>query len=136
MKELQDIYTRDPDAGVHSAAEWTLRQWKQPVPRSPPWTYSQAEQAGFNWFVNGEGISMAIIRPQQRRGGVDVVSPAFAISTTEISNASFMRFEKEMRAYRRFGIGPVTRTRPAGNVTWFQAAAYCNWLSRKEGRNL
>jgi hypothetical protein len=26
---LLDLYRNDPDAGVHGAAEWTLRQWKQ-----------------------------------------------------------------------------------------------------------
>ena len=27
--KLLDLYRNDPDAGIHGAAEWTLRQWKQ-----------------------------------------------------------------------------------------------------------
>ena len=26
--KLLDLYRNDPDAGIHGAAEWTLRQWK------------------------------------------------------------------------------------------------------------
>ena len=26
--KLLDLYSNDPDAGIHGAAEWTLRQWK------------------------------------------------------------------------------------------------------------
>ncbi len=27
--KLLDLYRKDPDSGIHAAAEWTLRQWKQ-----------------------------------------------------------------------------------------------------------
>ena len=27
--KLLDLYRNDPDAGIHGAAEWTLRQWKK-----------------------------------------------------------------------------------------------------------
>ena len=27
--KLLDLYRNDPDAGIHGASEWTLRQWKQ-----------------------------------------------------------------------------------------------------------
>ena len=27
--KLLDLYRNDPDAGIHGAAEWTLRQWEQ-----------------------------------------------------------------------------------------------------------
>ena len=27
--KLLDLYRTDPDTGIHGAAEWTLRQWKQ-----------------------------------------------------------------------------------------------------------
>ena len=29
IAKLRDIYRNDPDAGIHGAAEWALRQWKQ-----------------------------------------------------------------------------------------------------------
>ena len=29
VTKLLDLYHNDPDAGIHGAAEWTLRQWKQ-----------------------------------------------------------------------------------------------------------
>ena len=27
--KLAELYKNDPDAGIHGAAEWTLRQWKE-----------------------------------------------------------------------------------------------------------
>ena len=29
VEHLREMYRNDPDAGIHGAAEWTLRQWKQ-----------------------------------------------------------------------------------------------------------
>ena len=29
IAKLLDLYENDPDAGIHGAAEWTLRQWEQ-----------------------------------------------------------------------------------------------------------
>ena len=29
IAKLLDLYRNDPDAGIHGAAEWALRQWKQ-----------------------------------------------------------------------------------------------------------
>ena len=29
ISKLLDLYRNDPDSGIHGAAEWTLRQWKQ-----------------------------------------------------------------------------------------------------------
>ena len=29
IAKLLDLYRNDPDAGIHGAAEWTLRQWEQ-----------------------------------------------------------------------------------------------------------
>ena len=29
IDKLLDLYRNDPDAGIHGAAEWTLRQWEQ-----------------------------------------------------------------------------------------------------------
>ena len=31
LPQLQDMYRTDPDPGLHAAAEWLLRQWKQDV---------------------------------------------------------------------------------------------------------
>src|SRR5208283_6195057 len=29
MEHLREMYRNDPDAGIHGAAEWTLRRWRQ-----------------------------------------------------------------------------------------------------------
>ena len=48
---------------------------------------------------------------------------AFYVSQTEITNAQFGQFA------RSAGAADLPRT----NVTWQQAAAFCNWLSEREG---
>src|SRR5262249_25246596 len=58
---LLDAYRNDVDAGIHGAAEWTLRQWKQEK------TLETAELPGFEhrgdrrWFVNSAGQTLSLI---------------------------------------------------------------------------
>jgi len=57
----------------------------------------------------------------------------FYLGTTEITNGEF----KQYRAQHRSGfVGQQTlelERQPAVNVSWQEAAEYCNWLSQKEG---
>jgi formylglycine-generating enzyme required for sulfatase activity len=62
--------------------------------------------------------------PGGRAGG------GLAIAAKEVTVGDFLRFRKELpyAANRSWAADcPVT------GVTWFEAAAYCNWLSRREG---
>ena len=54
----------------------------------------------------------------------------FAVGTTEVTAAEFLRFRPDHSWLTRFSpdaAGPVI------SVTWYDAAAYCNWLSEREG---
>jgi formylglycine-generating enzyme required for sulfatase activity len=57
----------------------------------------------------------------------------FYLATREVSNAQFRRYEPQ---YASGHVGDQSLdidTQPVVRVTWQQAAAYCNWLSAKEG---
>lgn len=57
----------------------------------------------------------------------------FYVATHEVTNAEFKRFRPEHRS-GFIGQNTLERDRqPVVNVSWQDAAAYCNWLSKQEG---
>ena len=58
------MYREDPDAGIHGAAEWTLRQWKQQVKLAEADARTEEtrqERSDRRWFVNSQGQTFAMI---------------------------------------------------------------------------
>jgi hypothetical protein len=124
---------------------------KLPAP-SPPTPLPQGGE-GRNvrrWYVNGQQQTFAIIpagdflmgspRTQaQREGGPENrletlhkkrMGRAFAIATHEVTVEQFLRFRKNYDYNRQYA---PTDDCPASNVSWYEAAEYCNWLSEQEG---
>ena len=54
----------------------------------------------------------------------------FVLATKEVTVEQFLRFQPKHNWIKRYSPGPDT---PAVAVTWYEAAAYCNWLSEREG---
>jgi serine/threonine protein kinase/formylglycine-generating enzyme required for sulfatase activity len=151
--KLLNLYENDPDAGIHGAAEWTLRQWNQAakvdeVDRS----LRGKDQAGRRWYVNGQGQTFALIKapvkfrmgspPNEPDRDADeiphdrAISDKFAIAVKEVTVAQYQQFVKE---HPGFGLAQnyLDKFSPAPDgpmigVNWFGAAAYCNWLSKRE----
>ncbi len=57
----------------------------------------------------------------------------FYMSTTEVTNAQFRRFDPEHSSGSFRGIGLDGGSQPVANVTWVQAVRYLNWLSVQDG---
>jgi eukaryotic-like serine/threonine-protein kinase len=61
--KLLDLYRNDPDAGIHGAAEWTLRKWSQRGKLKEVDTdlIKVKDWGERRWFVNGQGQTYAVI---------------------------------------------------------------------------
>jgi len=152
---LLDLYRNDPDAGIHGAAEWTLRHWQQQekLKATQAELTKLKEWDGRRWYVNGQGQTFVIVDgPVEFRMGSPTTEPdrtpeeiahrrviprRFAIAAKEVSVEQYQRF---VNTNPQFGLDPSSLTRyspdPSGPmifVTWYGAAAYCNWLSEQEG---
>ncbi len=145
---LLDAYRTDPDPGMHSACDWLLRRWG-PADRLRQLDAALAGDvnSGRDWFVNGQGQTFAIIRePSEFRMGSPEFEPgrvaaheaarqvkiphAYALSTRHVTVAQFLAFRKGHPYRHELSPGPDG---PMIDVSWYDAAAYCNWLSASEG---
>ncbi|MEM7476131.1 MAG: formylglycine-generating enzyme family protein, partial [Planctomycetota bacterium] len=124
------------EAGVRSAVNWLLNRWnmKSKVFQDPP------ENA--NWWINSIGLTMikmdgpdkfltgsAANEPERlaiENLQTDSLEYSFALSAKEITQQQFEMFTSE---FQKDG----SAKNPVRGISWFQAAAFCNWLSKKEG---
>ena len=157
IKKLLTVYEQEPDPGLHGAAEWLLRQWGTAKQLEAIDTRLQANedklQQGDNkrqWYVTTEGHTMVILNADTFPMGSPDSEPdrdsdetlhrrsigrKFAISSKEVTQAQFGRFEQGNPGIEEFNIEKWSKTHdsPQVVVDWYDAAAYCNWLSQQEG---
>jgi formylglycine-generating enzyme required for sulfatase activity len=58
------------------------------------------------------------------------VERRFALAAREVTVAEFLRFRKDHQHFQQYA---PTEDCPVNMVSWYDAAAYCNWLSKQEG---
>ena len=152
VEHLREMYRNDPDAGIHGAAEWMLRRWKQKekLAAIDLELKKLKDRGNRRWYVNSEGQTFVVIEgpvefsmgsphsEPDRRDSENLhrkrINRRFAVATKEVTVEQYQRFLKEnpkiapleIDRYSPEPTGPMNRT------TWYEAAAYCNWLSRKE----
>ncbi len=99
------------------------------------------------WYVSGQGQTMVVIPgPVEFLMGSPVtgverrnnevqhkrrIARSFALAATLVTKEQFLRYRPNFR-HSEFKRYPVPSC-PIGGVTWYRAAAYCNWLSEHEG---
>jgi serine/threonine protein kinase/formylglycine-generating enzyme required for sulfatase activity len=139
---VAELHEDDPDSGVHSAAEWLLREWR--IGRDTPRQQREIED-GRNWFVDRFGQTMLVVRgPVTFNLGFSPGDPpyvkveprreiqipySFAVATTEITRQQFERFSESSHDVTA---GPDLDC-PMNNLTFNELVAYCRWLSLKDG---
>ncbi|MGA2033480.1 MAG: SUMF1/EgtB/PvdO family nonheme iron enzyme, partial [Thermoguttaceae bacterium] len=162
-EKLRELYRNHPDPGLHAAAEWLLRTWKQErwlKQVEQEWAKNKRQReerlqvirqelakgkATPQWYVTGEGQTMVVIP-----GPVEFLmgSPPTESQRSDDENLHRERighaFAIAAKAvtvdqYLRFRrVGEMQQYAPVGDCPmpdtfWGDAAAYCNWLSKQEG---
>jgi formylglycine-generating enzyme required for sulfatase activity len=151
---LLKLYEHDPDAGIHGAAEWTLRQWEQPAKlQEIDIRLKGKDRGGRRWYVNSQGQTFVVVEgpvefrmgsprsepdrnanePSHRR----VIPRRFAMAGKEVSVEQYQQLLRDHSQFR-VAQGDLDKyspepTGPMIGVLWYSAAAYCNWLSQQEG---
>ena len=122
----KDAFQHDPDVGVHSASRWLLLRWGQ-----NDWLDSMTESMSKqepdprkNWYVNGEGQTMAIFDARD----VESIGHVFEIATDEVTVKQFKRFLPHQPYYE---YRSPTDDCPMGLLNWYVAVSYCRWLSER-----
>ena len=144
-------YVEDPDAGVHSASWLLLRRWGrddllEPADRTIRLRPPIAARADRGWFVGPNNHTFLTLkgpltftmgspdseadRFERETPHVRRIDRSLAVSTTEVTDAQFRLFRRNHKIDPRYGDAPEN---PAREITWYEAAAYCNWLSGKAG---
>jgi len=158
LARLLSIYERNPDPGLHGAAEWALRElgYRKELEVVKNRLATGRAEGGRRWYLeksaeSGEAISMVVLGGPheflmgsplwewERSGGLDGTNElrhlrriprSFAIATTELTVAQYRAFRA---GYGRETSGELLDDHPVTSLTWYECAEYCNWLSERAG---
>ncbi len=153
VPQLLSCYRHMTDPGLHVAAEWVLRRWgrepelaeiERQIPRGVP---DDSQRV----FLTPLGQKMIVVPgPVQFMMGSPCtagkiysneplhlrhIPRSYAIGCTEVTVQQFRAFLQDVPSYDHYSNKKYSPTEdcPQGTVTWFDAVAYCRWLSEKEG---
>ena len=162
IEKLLTVYRNDPDAGLHAAAEWLLRQWEQGEQLVAIDKELQQKEADLvaagdkqrQWYVNSQSQTFVILDAGEfqmgspegeagRRSGERLhrrkIGRRIAISAKEVTREQWRVFSQANAPM----VWPADQDQlksyirsddsPMIAMTWYEAAWYCNWLSEQEG---
>lgn len=152
LSRLLRDYRDDPDSGIHGAVDWLFRQWQVNY-KLNQWQVElkkiDAELAtekasrvasapgARRWYINGQGQTMVIVpKPdvvelgEGQERSKHRINRAYAIAAKEVTVEQFLRFRQDHRQFKQYSPTPDC---PMTEVSWHDAAGYCNWLNEREG---
>jgi formylglycine-generating enzyme required for sulfatase activity len=154
VTKLLALYRDDPDAGIHGAASWALRQWgmQSRVEDVDAALLKERTWGDRRWYINGQGqtfmvtagpVEFSMGSPRWEPGHAANEPPPhrvriahrFAIADRKVTIREYDRFARAVG-----NVPPDYKNQyspdadgPANRISWFAAAQYCNWLSEQEG---
>jgi formylglycine-generating enzyme required for sulfatase activity len=150
-KLLLEWYSDDTDSGIHSACEWCLRQLAAESELGKVVAaYATGEVIGDRqWYVTKQGHQTLLlvdggkeflmgspVTEAERTGGPTgknairhrrLIGRKFAIGAHEVTVSQFSAFREDHEFERTYA---RESNAPANLISWYDAAAYCNWLSK------
>ncbi|QEF97611.1 Serine/threonine-protein kinase PknB [Stieleria maiorica] len=123
----QGWFTTASHASLRANSLWFLRQWNE-----ADWVDGQLyvekpeRRQDRDWYVNSEGHTM-IVLPLHAPDATYRIEAAMA----EVTLSQMLRWLPEGEQSR--GWNSPSNNASVGSVTYHDAVAYCNWLSRAEG---
>ncbi len=142
IPQLVNIFRDHPDAGLHATAEWLLRQWSadQDIEEIERPLRTGKVEGNRRWYIAASGQTMSIIdKPGITGMGNDQpfsrrhkrrIDRSYALATSEVTVAQIHAFRQDFQNDERYTPTPDC---PINSVSWYDAADYCNWLSKEEG---
>lgn len=145
---LVDRVRVDPDSGVHAAAGWLLTQWgfESSLEAAEMESQSPRLSGDRRWHADPLGRRFAVIHgPVEFLMGAEPDDPlqasverqhrrrlprTFGMSLNEVTVAEYRQFDPAYEGNPE--VSPEPRC-PVNEVTWFDAAKYCRWLSEQAG---
>jgi formylglycine-generating enzyme required for sulfatase activity len=141
---VRRLYKDDPDPGVHSACEQLLAKHLNVDPPSVDARRDEKPSATRRWFNGPNDHTFAVLDSADYTMGAPLdemtreedetphlvrIGHNYAIATKETSVGQFLRCRDDY-FNRRYSASDDC---PANNISWYDAAAYCRWLSELEG---
>jgi formylglycine-generating enzyme required for sulfatase activity len=151
------LFKDSPDAGLHSAARWTLKTFgfEDEVRDLETNLRSKDPLPDRKWFIDPLGITFTVVRGpvEFRMGGKEDAAAAFvayerphdrriprsfAVATHEVTAAAFREFLKAHPSLTprddeaELVISPDDDC-PMNSISWEDGAMFCRWLSEKAG---
>lgn len=150
LRELLERFRSDPDAGVHGACRWAVLQLgaKEDIQSFEQQATASKEvpTKDSHWYVDSVGTTMVVLGPVEFEMGslesevtIDEfheprhqrnIDWTFAIAMLETSAKQYSQL-KGPRSPNSVNDGNPDN--PANVISWYDAAEYCNLLSKREG---
>ena len=145
------LFLDDPDPGVHSAAKLLLRRWGRDDLLASAGDPARPREQGLggggrSWEKGPNGHTLVLLpgplefrmgSPEGEPGRAPIETPhhrriarSIAVATTEVTVEQYRAFKPNYAPDRRYPREPGS---PAGDITWYEALDYCDWLSEEAG---